>query len=312
MQIGGGNCRGNPLFLLGVGWICLRRSTLIALSYISGSREKLTNLIAVPETLPPSPGKGMVPLTFCSSLLGSIAPNTSSVNPRALDCVPSIRLMVAALMLLCTFSTEAQTTLFSEDFTGESGTSGTSAEGISWSATSGSVSGGQYLVSNTTAVWTTSAIDISNYTSLSLSVTITESGTLEGADCIKVEVLVTGGTDYSNQQCDDDPSSISGAAISDGTSAVIRITANTDKNPEDWFFDNSRGVMEARVIGICPIEEAFDELGEYKGERPLYWIYMPELRLTIATAPVPNPHNDAKRRTYDDLFNKRCFSSYIY
>ena len=81
---------------------------------------------------------------------------------------------------------------------------------------------------------------------------------------------------------------------------------------EDWFFDNSRGVMEARVIGICPIEEAFDELGEYKGERPLYWIYMPELRLTIATAPVPNPHNDAKRRTYDDLFNKRCFSSYIY
>jgi gliding motility associated protien GldN len=81
---------------------------------------------------------------------------------------------------------------------------------------------------------------------------------------------------------------------------------------EDWFFDNSRGVMEARVIGICPIEEAFDELGEYKGERPLYWIYMPELRHIIANSPAPNPHNDAERRTYDDLFNKRRFSSYIY
>jgi len=39
---------------------------------------------------------------------------------------------------------------------------------------------------------------------------------------------------------------------------------------------------------------------------------MPELRHIIANAPAPNPHNDAERRTYDDLFNKRRFSSYIY
>ncbi|HCZ08857.1 MAG TPA: hypothetical protein DHV07_07105, partial [Flavobacteriales bacterium] len=74
----------------------------------------------MPETLPPSPGKGMVPLAVCSSLLGSIAPNTLSVNPRALECVPSIRLMVAALMLLCTFSTEAQTTVYEANFNSDS------------------------------------------------------------------------------------------------------------------------------------------------------------------------------------------------
>ena len=181
-----------------------------------------------------------------------------------LSCSRGLWIVLVALVALCTFPIDsalnAQTTLFSENFTGESGTSGTSAEGIDWSATSGSVSGGQYLVSNTTAVWTTSAIDISSYTSLSLSVTITESGTLESDDCITVEVLVTGGTDYSNQQCDDNPSSISGAAISDGTSAVIRITANTDKNPEDWFFDNvtltgTLNCTDTDGDGVCDDDE---------------------------------------------------------
>lgn len=81
---------------------------------------------------------------------------------------------------------------------------------------------------------------------------------------------------------------------------------------EDWFFDNTRGVMEARIIGLCPIEEVFDENDEYKGERPLYWVYMPEIRHMLANQETPSRHNDVERRTYDDLFNKRLFSSYVY
>lgn len=80
---------------------------------------------------------------------------------------------------------------------------------------------------------------------------------------------------------------------------------------EDWYFDKIRSVMEVRIIGICPVEEVFDEMGEYKGERPLYWFYMPELRHIISNAPAPNPHSDVERRTYDDLLHKRKFSSYI-
>ena len=38
---------------------------------------------------------------------------------------------------------------------------------------------------------------------------------------------------------------------------------------------------------------------------------MPELRHIIANAPAPNPHSDVERRTYDDLSNKRKFSSYV-
>lgn len=80
---------------------------------------------------------------------------------------------------------------------------------------------------------------------------------------------------------------------------------------EDWFFNSKRSAMEARIIGICPVEEVFDAMGEYKGDRPLFWIYMPELRHTIASAPAPNPHSDVERRTYDEIFQKRRFSSYV-
>lgn len=80
---------------------------------------------------------------------------------------------------------------------------------------------------------------------------------------------------------------------------------------EDWYFNNKRSTMQARIIGICPVEQVFDEHGEYKGERPLYWIYMPELRYHLAQAPAANPHSDVERRTYDELFQKRKFSSYI-
>jgi len=81
---------------------------------------------------------------------------------------------------------------------------------------------------------------------------------------------------------------------------------------EEWFFDNQKSVLEARIIGMCPITEKFDENGEYKGELPLFWIYFPEARGTFANVPIYNTHNDAERRTLEDLFWKRRFSSYIY
>ena len=80
---------------------------------------------------------------------------------------------------------------------------------------------------------------------------------------------------------------------------------------EDWFFDRQRSVMEVRIIGIAPIrfytKEGSDEIFQSR----LYWIYYPELRPIIAAREVYNPVNDAERKTYDDIFWKRKFSSYI-
>jgi hypothetical protein len=44
----------------------------------------------------------------------------------------------------------------------------------------------------------------------------------------------------------------------------------------------------------------------------MYWIYFPEVRSILARQETVNRWNDAERRTYDDLFLKRFFSSYVY
>ncbi len=81
---------------------------------------------------------------------------------------------------------------------------------------------------------------------------------------------------------------------------------------EDWYFDKQRSVMEARIVGICPLTEKVSESGEVIGVKPLFWIYFPDARPFLAKAAVFNRHNDAERMSYDELFVKRMFSSYVY
>ncbi len=81
---------------------------------------------------------------------------------------------------------------------------------------------------------------------------------------------------------------------------------------EDWFFDKQRSVLDVKIIGICPKKMEIDQItGEFKGYKRLFWIYFPEARPVLAKAKVYNPHNDAMSISYDDLFWKRKFSSYI-
>jgi gliding motility associated protien GldN len=81
---------------------------------------------------------------------------------------------------------------------------------------------------------------------------------------------------------------------------------------EDWFFDKERSVMECRIVGICPLAEKTAENGDVVGVRPLFWIYFPDARPYLAKAPVFNRHNDAEYMSYDELFVKRMFASYVY
>ena len=81
---------------------------------------------------------------------------------------------------------------------------------------------------------------------------------------------------------------------------------------EDWFFDKQRSVMESRIIGICPLTEKLSEDGEIVGLKPLFWVYFPEARPYLARAAVFNRWNDQERLSYDEVFEKRMFSSYVY
>jgi gliding motility associated protien GldN len=81
---------------------------------------------------------------------------------------------------------------------------------------------------------------------------------------------------------------------------------------EDWFYDKQHSVMDVRIIGLCPLVEKMTEAGEHTGsDKPLFWIYFPEARPVFASSEVYMRHNDAERRTLDDVFWKRMFSSYI-
>lgn len=80
---------------------------------------------------------------------------------------------------------------------------------------------------------------------------------------------------------------------------------------EEWFFDKQKSVMEVRIVGIAPMVEAFNQQQESMGYKPLFWIYFPEARFVFANAIVFNRENDAERRTYEDIFWKRQFGSFI-
>lgn len=85
---------------------------------------------------------------------------------------------------------------------------------------------------------------------------------------------------------------------------------------EDWFFDRERSIMDVRIIGICPLQEKYTETGEFKGYEKMFWIYFPEARPVFAKNIVFNARgtgggNNSDQRTFDDLFWKRQFSSFI-
>ncbi|MEO8796065.1 MAG: gliding motility protein GldN [Daejeonella sp.] len=79
---------------------------------------------------------------------------------------------------------------------------------------------------------------------------------------------------------------------------------------EDWIFDKQRSVFEPRIIGIAPMIK-IKAAGQSFDDQPAFWIYFPEARQLLVTKEVVNRRNDATGLSYDDVFMKRLFASYI-
>lgn len=77
---------------------------------------------------------------------------------------------------------------------------------------------------------------------------------------------------------------------------------------EDWFFDKQKSVLEVRILGIQFLTR--DE--EKGGLKDLFWVYFPACRKYFAMHEVYNPKNDSERRTFEDIFWKRQFSSTVF
>ena len=94
------------------------------------------------------------------------------------------------------------------------------------------------------------------------------------------------------------------------------IRSNTIKQymiKEEWYFDKQTSTLNVRIIGICPIRE-FVRVGDASGQverEQLFWVYYPEARPLLATNLVLNQYNEARQMSFDDVFIKRFFNSYI-
>jgi gliding motility associated protien GldN len=79
---------------------------------------------------------------------------------------------------------------------------------------------------------------------------------------------------------------------------------------EDWIFDRQRSIFEPRIIGIAPLVKI--KVGGVEGDyQPAFWIYFPDARQILATKEAVNRSSDATGLSFDDVFMKRIFTSYI-
>ncbi|HEX6845558.1 MAG TPA: gliding motility protein GldN [Chitinophagaceae bacterium] len=82
---------------------------------------------------------------------------------------------------------------------------------------------------------------------------------------------------------------------------------------EEWIFDREASRMFVRILGIAPCKTQYGSDGKTeRGVSPLFWVYYPDLRATLARYEVYNPKNmGVSRMTWEELLEARMFSSYI-
>ena len=79
---------------------------------------------------------------------------------------------------------------------------------------------------------------------------------------------------------------------------------------EDWVFDRQRSVFEPRIIGIAPMIRP-KGTGITLDYQPAFWIYFPDARPIFTTKEAVSRGSDATGLSFDDVFMKRIFTSYI-
>jgi gliding motility associated protien GldN len=80
---------------------------------------------------------------------------------------------------------------------------------------------------------------------------------------------------------------------------------------EDWIFDKQRSVFEPRIVGIAAMKKVKIDGLVANDFQPAFWIYFKEARPIFVTKEVASKGSDASGLSFDDVFVKRLFTSYI-
>jgi gliding motility associated protien GldN len=81
---------------------------------------------------------------------------------------------------------------------------------------------------------------------------------------------------------------------------------------EIWYFDKQYSKLQVRILGIAPIIDVNNDDGSFRYEQPLFWVYYPDARKLLSNEKVFNSGNDASPLSWEDMFEMRYFTSYIY
>jgi hypothetical protein len=65
------------------------------------------------------------------------------------------------------------------------------------------------------------------------------------------------------------------------------------------------------LIAVAPVINLKSE-GQIVGQTAMLWAYYPAIRNILASSEVFNWRNDGQKMSFDDVFIRRMFSSYIY
>ncbi len=81
---------------------------------------------------------------------------------------------------------------------------------------------------------------------------------------------------------------------------------------EVWFFDEQTSALYVRILGIAPLIDVNDDNGNFRYEKPMFWVYYPDCREILSREMVFNVANDASPTSWEDLMERRMFASYIF
>ena len=81
---------------------------------------------------------------------------------------------------------------------------------------------------------------------------------------------------------------------------------------EEWFFDKQYSTMKVRILGIAPLRDVLDDAGNFLFEQPLFWVRYPDCREYFGRHRVFIDGNDSNPMSWEDLFELRRFSSYVF
>jgi len=80
---------------------------------------------------------------------------------------------------------------------------------------------------------------------------------------------------------------------------------------EEVIFDKESSRLHFRILGIAPLKKSLDDMGNLRGEFPIFWVYYPDMRPVLSKYEAYNPRNYANRMSWEEIFESRYFTSHI-